>query len=271
MASRAEKLRLLSPLLALSCILATTQYSTAKDCDEWETVDILRGEHRSDRGDFKFSSRMSESNHSNRCDAIHIVCNRDPARGLIFKWRGPNFSVGAGGRLRPGECGGISRTLEAFEADHSANIRFTPRADQRSAPAYVSLIDTPWLPGVAETIFRRHFGVEASPEAIETIDSNINYSQSYYTYNDGIDLEIETDRKSIFLYFDIRVLSGYSIDDFFFLFSDNDGIAVRYGRLSDISDGSLRNEFPEIQNTYFIRIEQENREPISIRTTLPPG
>jgi len=129
----------------------------------------------------------------NDLEIIYAVCNLHENTPLIYKWVGPNITVGEGGRLPVGKCHTLSRGhIVEVEHEMDAHILFTQAARRYDAPAHLSKLNLPipseLLPRVLESKLRTFYGpgMTDAPNLADLVitqkrgDGTIHHSLSWY-------------------------------------------------------------------------------------------
>lgn len=101
-----------------------------------QTQPVLNNKYQGPYGHFSHWSALIPRD-GGRFDAEYAVCNFDNSKALIFKWRGPNITLGDGGRLPSNMCAIVRREWGPFEVDRNAAISFTQAGRNHLAVAYV--------------------------------------------------------------------------------------------------------------------------------------
>ena len=68
----------------------------------------------------------------------YAVCNHDDSEPLIYRWTGPNITVGRGGRLPALKCHMLARDVDAFDENRDSIIKYTQAGRNHPAAAYVN-------------------------------------------------------------------------------------------------------------------------------------
>jgi hypothetical protein len=118
----------------------------------------------------------------NAIDIGYAVCNLDTSTSLIYKWDAPNITLGPGGRLPPGKCNTLHRTVSAIEHDQNAIISFTQAGRNHPAPAHISKLPLPiptnLLPHILRNRLRTFYGPESKSAQPNLADLIITQTRS---------------------------------------------------------------------------------------------
>lgn len=117
--------------------------------------------HQSQYGHFSHWSAVLKRDEK-ELEIAYAVCNLHQDTPLIYKWVGPNITVGEGGRLPVGKCHTLSRPASAVEHARDAEMLFTQAARHYTAPAHLSKLNIPipseLLPRILENKLRTFYG-----------------------------------------------------------------------------------------------------------------